>query len=79
MNFKTTVYHNSYHTIVKKLAKCPEQHVKFVLKPTESYPDSFDISLVERNVERMLEADTAVAELDISQYDKKKLKTLEIQ
>ena len=78
MNFKTTDSRNSYQITGKKLAKCPERHVKFVLKPKETYPNSFDMSLVERNIESMLEVDTAAAKLDVSQYDKKKLTNSEI-
>ena len=63
------------------MAKCLERLVKFVLKHRETYPDnipdSFDISLVERNVEYMLEVDTAVTELDVSQYDKKEFRNNE--
>ena len=69
---------NNYHTIISKNAACQEQMLEDILnlKPInpEMFSDIFEFSNVERKLERMFAAETAVSSLEedhICEYEKK--------
>ena len=74
---------DNYHTIISKNATCPEQMLKGILNPKpiypEMFPNIFEFSNVERNLERMFAVDAAVSSLEeyISEYEKNKIKEFE--
>lgn len=57
--------HNHYHIILSEYSSCPEWHVKFVLEPwsslPETFPEDFELSKIKRNSENMLDVDSCIS------------------
>ena len=73
----------NYYTVFSEHAHCPENYVRQVLDAKDGLPDSkeaFNASQMNTNLQNMFAIDAAAAagsELDISGYDKKKIKEYE--
>lgn len=70
----------NYHTTISKYAHCPERQLNSILEPKSSYPDPFpdvfENSNVERNLEKMFAVDSAAASHDeelIGDYDRNRI------
>ena len=66
---------DNYHTVISEDASCLERHLKSIIEPKPTYldmfSDTFELSTVEKNLEKMLGVDLAASsfEEEFSYYD----------